>query len=83
MIARLSSGGIILPAVAVSGLFIFTLFTLRDMAQPNEPASVTIEITGHQWWWEARYPDYGFVTANEIHIPVDEPVLINVTTSAT
>jgi cytochrome c oxidase subunit II len=45
--AFIIGGGIILPAVVVSGLFIITLFTLRDMAQPNEPVSVTIEVTGH------------------------------------
>jgi cytochrome c oxidase subunit II len=41
---------------------------------------VTIELTGHQWWWEARYWDASaqniFTTANEIHIPVGEPVTV-------
>jgi cytochrome c oxidase subunit 2 len=41
---------------------------------------VTIELTGHQWWWEVRYRDASaqniFNTANEIHIPVGEPVTI-------
>jgi cytochrome c oxidase subunit 2 len=40
---------------------------------------LTIEVTGHQWWWEASYADTSphgrFTTANEIHIPVGEPVL--------
>jgi len=27
-------------------------------------------VIGHQFWWEFRYPKYGFVTANELHIPV-------------
>jgi cytochrome c oxidase subunit 2 len=39
---------------------------------------VTIEVTGHQWWWEVRYQDTDassiFTTANEIHIPVGVPV---------
>ena len=33
-------------------------------------------ITGHQWWWEARYPKSGVVTANEIHIPAGRPLSI-------
>jgi cytochrome c oxidase subunit 2 len=47
----------------------------------GSPASrpLTIELTGHQWWWEATYADPSprgrFTTANEIHIPVGRPVL--------
>jgi cytochrome c oxidase subunit 2 len=37
---------------------------------------LVIEVIGHQWWWEVNYPDQGFVTANEIHIPVGEPVQV-------
>ncbi|MDQ6828587.1 MAG: cytochrome c oxidase subunit II [Gemmatimonadota bacterium] len=40
---------------------------------------LTIELVGHQWWWEASYADTSahgrFTTANELHIPVGEPVL--------
>ena len=44
---------------------------------PSEPA-LSIEVRGHQWWWEFAYlnddPSKTFVTANEIHIPVGKPV---------
>jgi cytochrome c oxidase subunit 2 len=35
-------------------------------------------VIGRQWWWEYRYDQYngrelGFITANEMHIPVGEP----------
>ena len=33
------------------------------------PGSLSVRVTGHQWWWELEYPDYGFVTANELHLP--------------
>lgn len=33
------------------------------------PSTLKITVIGHQWWWEVLYPDYGFVTANEIHVP--------------
>src|SRR6185295_894125 len=29
-----------------------------------------VKVIGHQWWWSDEYPDYGIVTANEIHVPV-------------
>jgi cytochrome c oxidase subunit II len=44
-----------------------------------------IEITGHQWWWEVKYPDalspyQQIVDANEIHIPVHTPILLRLDT---
>src|SRR5690606_19020981 len=42
--------------------------------------ALTIEIVGHQWWWEVIYHDGErrrvFRTANEVRIPVGEPVHI-------
>jgi cytochrome c oxidase subunit 2 len=39
-----------------------------------------VEVVGHQWWWEFRYPDLGIVTANELHFPVGRPVGLAMTT---
>jgi cytochrome c oxidase subunit II len=47
-------------------------------AQPPTPLRVTV--TGHQWWWEATYGGSAvdrFTTANEIHIPVGQPIEIS------
>jgi cytochrome c oxidase subunit 2 len=44
------------------------------------PGSMTIEVTGTQWWWKIRYASDDssriLETANEIHIPVGQPVAI-------
>ena len=40
-----------------------------EYASPPQSAS-QVSVIGHQYWWEIRYPHYGIVTANEIHIPV-------------
>lgn len=52
---------------------------LRDLAAlggpPDEPA-VTVDVTGHKWWWEVRYAGTDAVTANELHIPVGESVRV-------
>ena len=34
-------------------------------------------VTGHQWWWDARYPN-GAVAVTEIHIPVGKRLLVRV-----
>ena len=56
------------------------LRVLGAVATPPRPPALTIVVTAHDWWWAARYPDpasgTGFVTANELHIPVGEPVAI-------
>ncbi len=45
---------------------------------PDEQAPLTIEVTGHQWWWEFRYrdtvPSNWLTTSNELHIPVGRPI---------
>jgi cytochrome c oxidase subunit 2 len=46
----------------------------------NDPAAVTVKVTGHQWWWEVQYqadsPHLSFTTANEIRVPVGQPVTV-------
>jgi cytochrome c oxidase subunit 2 len=36
--------------------------------------ALNVEVIGHQWWFEFRYPDYEVITSNELHIPVGQPV---------
>jgi cytochrome c oxidase subunit 2 len=43
------------------------------------PEALVVEVVGHQWWWEVRYPDEGVATANEVHIPVGRPVTLRLT----
>jgi len=75
-------GGLIMPAVVLGTVLVFALAAMgRERA---ERPVVTVDVIGHQWWWEARYrfpdlPDQ-FVTANELHIPVGAPVRFVLTT---
>jgi cytochrome c oxidase subunit 2 len=48
------------------------IHALQDAAKPANALDVTV--IGHQFWWEFRYPSLGIVTANELHIPVSDPV---------
>ncbi|HEX6534532.1 MAG TPA: cytochrome c oxidase subunit II [Gemmatimonadaceae bacterium] len=71
-------GGIIVPAIVLTATFVFTVATLHANAAPWRPPAATIRVVGHQWWWEVHYvggsPAAEVVTANEIHVPVGEPV---------
>jgi cytochrome c oxidase subunit II len=57
---------------------VWTVKVLADIQGPPVKPTVTIEVTGKQWWWQVRYlPDdtaHQFTTANEIHIPAGQPV---------
>jgi cytochrome c oxidase subunit 2 len=49
-----------------------TIFVTQD-TDPI-PGALKVRVVGHQWWWEFDYPDLGFVTANELHVPVGKTV---------
>ena len=64
-----------IPCLIVIALFVLSWKTMNASDPPPAPEP-DIVITGHQWWWEARYPKSGVVTANEIHIPAGTPLSI-------
>ena len=68
------AGGVVLPVVILVPLSVYWLTKLAELAAPSTPPEFTIEVTGYQFWWHIRYPDQGFVTANEIHVPAGRPV---------
>lgn len=55
------------------------IFQATNSPLPPDKGGLEIEAIGHQWWFEFRYPhpdnpDEQVVSANELHIPVGEPV---------
>ncbi len=61
----------VIPVLIVFVLFLTTariLFAIQDQKMP--PSALDVEVVGHQFWWEFRYPKYGFTTANELHVPL-------------
>jgi cytochrome c oxidase subunit 2 len=75
--------GIGIPIVALVALFAIANIYLIGQSAPPAVAStsMTVDVIGHQWWWEVRYPRTSAVTANEIHIPVDTRVNVVATTA--
>jgi cytochrome c oxidase subunit 2 len=64
----------VIPILIVVMLFLATarvIFSTQDVPKPADALDVTV--IGHQFWWEYRYPKLGIVTANELHIPVNDP----------
>ena len=69
---------IILLIVMGLGIRIENISSIRRI---KSEAGVDIEVIGHQWWWEVRYSNQNFTTANEIHIPIGQPVTLHVTSA--
>ena len=71
--------GVVVPALILAGTYVFSLTKMNDMVALGAEAKTELEVIAHNWWWEVRYPN-GAVSANEIHIPVGEPVLLKLST---
>ena len=66
------------PAVVL--LMVFVLMVRTMSASAAAPAeAMPIKVIGHQWWWEFQYPELGITTANELYVPVGEPVGVELT----
>lgn len=74
--------GAVVPFVILTGVYAVGLDDMSALSDsPADESAVTVEVTGHKWWWEVRYPATGAVTANEIHIPVGTPVRLRLSTA--
>ncbi len=67
----------------IAGLVIFLVHPVKAEFvfenPPEDPNAVEVKVTGHQFWWEVEYPQYGIKTANEIVIPAGTVVLVKTT----
>lgn len=70
-------GGAVLPSVVLAALLIHGLALLPPLLAPAPEGSLRIAVSAEQWWWRVRYERAGaepVVLANEIRLPVGEPV---------
>ena len=69
-----------IPAIILVLIAVPTVKTIFETQKPAPAGSLTVEVVGHQWWWEFRYPELGIVTANEVYVPVGRTVNFVLTT---
>lgn len=72
--AALEIAWTIVPAVILALIAVPTVKTIFETQAPAPAGALTVEVTGNQWWWEFKYPEYGITTANELYLPVGRPV---------
>jgi cytochrome c oxidase subunit 2 len=77
---RVVAGGVIVTVVTLFLVLIADFRVGQALTMPPSTKAVPIKIVGHQYWWEVQYPDSvpnrTVITANEVHIPVGTPVVM-------
>lgn len=86
--AERQRGVFIATLTVLTGMIVVGLTVLSYAAQQQlfgETEALTVEVVGHQWWWELRYPDptpsRTVITANELHVPVGKTVKLQLSSS--
>jgi cytochrome c oxidase subunit 2 len=74
-------GGVVAPLVILIVVFGATVRAMRSVPTTAPPEALVVEVVGHQFWWEVRYPDSGITLTNELHLPVGRPVNLRLTSA--
>jgi cytochrome c oxidase subunit II len=74
-------GGVVAPLVILIIVFGATVNAMRFVPTTAPPEALVVEVVGHQFWWEVRYPDAGIATTNELHIPVGRRINLQLTSA--
>jgi cytochrome c oxidase subunit 2 len=73
-------GATVVTVLILVANLVYSVSTGSAMASLPRDNALRIKVTGHQWWWEFEYidpvPGNEIITANEIHVPIGEPVQI-------
>lgn len=68
----------VIPLIIVTALFVMTVRAMSLIDAPGEPdRAPDLVVTGHQWWWDARYPN-GAIAVTGIHIPAGRRLLVRI-----
>jgi cytochrome c oxidase subunit II len=63
-----------IPALILAFIAVPTVQTIFKTQAKAKADALQVEVIGHQWWWEFRYPQYKITTANELYLPVGRTV---------
>jgi cytochrome c oxidase subunit 2 len=72
------TAGIVVATLVV--LSVSSVVASRGLTSPSGPGAITVDVIGHQWWWEFQYHDVSadetVNSPNELHLPVGVPVVL-------
>jgi cytochrome c oxidase subunit II len=69
------SSAVAITAAILVGLAVASIAAGRGLEAPSDDEPVSVDVIGHQWWWEFQYtnedhPDQIVDSPNELHLPV-------------
>jgi cytochrome c oxidase subunit 2 len=65
-----------IPALLVAVFLYLNIKTINSVEPDHGNKTPDVIITAHQWWWEANYPSFNVISANEIHLPAGKKILL-------
>ena len=72
----------IIPIVLVAIMAIPTVFATFHLADTKDAADhINIDVTGNQYWWHFDYQNEEIATSQDLYIPVNTKVYVNLITS--
>jgi cytochrome c oxidase subunit II len=74
-------GGVVVPLVILLIVFGATVGAMRFIPTSAPPEALVIEVVGHQFWWEVRYPEQEVTVRDELHLPVGRRVNLQLTSA--
>ncbi|HYU08826.1 MAG TPA: cytochrome c oxidase subunit II [Gemmatimonadales bacterium] len=77
----LEIGWTLAPALILVFIAVPTMRTIFATAGHAPEGALRVEVIGHQWWWEYRYPALNIGTANELHIPAGTAIQLDMTSA--
>ena len=80
-LGRVVAGALGLTVLTLVGLTLASVSAGRSLEPPSAKAAVTVDVIGHQWWWDFQYnnedrPIENVDSPNELHLPAGVPVTI-------
>ena len=64
----------VIPLVILAIIGFPTVTTIFKTQSKARGDALQVEVIGHQWWWEFKYPQYNVTTANELYLPLGRTV---------
>ena len=77
----LEIGWTLAPALILVFIAVPTMRTIFATAGQAPEGALRVQVIGHQWWWEYRYPTLNISAYNELHIPVGTPIQVEMTSA--
>ncbi len=71
----------IIPIILLMFIFVPTWQVIFKHSREPSPDALKVQVIGHQWWWEFVYPELGINTANELHLPENREVSLEITSA--